>query len=51
MLLAFDATLKNSLFGAVKFIKNADIDKYRYSGYGVGFDSKESFSFPVSGFG
>ena len=25
--------------------KNADIDKYRYSGYGIGFDRRESFSF------
>ena len=36
-------TLKNSLFGAVKITKNADISKYKYSGYGVGFDSKGSF--------
>ena len=27
--------LENSLFGAVKFVKNADIDKYKYSGYGI----------------
>ena len=26
--------------------KNADIDKYKYSGYGIGFDKKGSFSFP-----
>ena len=44
-------TLKNVLFGAVKLTKNVDIDKYRYSGYGIGFDRKESFSFPGSGFG
>ena len=25
---------------------NADIDKYKYSGYGIGFDRKGSFSFP-----
>ena len=31
-----DPTLKNYLFGAVTFTKNADIDKYRYSGYGIG---------------
>ena len=23
-----------------------DIDKYKYSGYGIGFDSKETFSHP-----
>ena len=36
-------TLKNSLVGAVKITKNADISKYKYSGYGIGFDSKGSF--------
>ena len=28
-------TLRNALFGAVKLTKNADIDKYRYFGYGL----------------
>ena len=28
-----------------------DIDKYGYSGYGIGFDRKSSFSFPNGGFG
>ena len=32
-------TLENCLFGAVSLTKNADIDKYKYSGYGIGFDS------------
>ena len=36
-------TLINSLLGAVKITKNADISKYNYSGYCIGFDSKESF--------
>ena len=36
-------TLKNSLFGAVKITKRADISKYRYSGYGIDFNSKGSF--------
>ena len=31
--------------------KNEDINKYGYSGYGVGFDKKSSFSFPSNGFG
>ena len=39
-------TLENYLFGAVRLTKNADIDKYGYSGYGVGFDKHGSFSFP-----
>ena len=31
--------------------KNADIDKYGYSGYGIAFDRRSSFSFPDRGFG
>ena len=37
-------TLENCLFGSVKLTKNADIDKYGYSGYGIGFDRETSFS-------
>ena len=33
------------------FNKNADIDQYRYSAYGIGFDRRGSFSFPGGGFG
>ena len=39
------------MFGAVKLTKNADIDKYEYSSYGIGFDRPGSFSFPGGGFG
>ena len=46
-----DPTLKNCLFGAVTLTKNADIDKYDYSGYGIGFDRRSSYSFPVGAFG
>ena len=46
-----DPTLKNYLFGVVTLTKNADIDKYGYSGYGTGFDRRSSFSFPGGGFG
>ena len=46
-----DPTLKNCLFGAVTLTKNADIDKYGYSGYGIGYDRRGSFSFPDGGFG
>ena len=31
--------------------KNADIDKYGYSGYGIRFDRRGSFPFPGSGYG
>ena len=39
------------MFGAVTLTKNVDINKYGYSGYGIGFDRKSSFSFPGGGFG
>ena len=46
-----DPTLKNCLFGTVTLTKSADIDKYKYSGYGIGFDRRERFSFPGGEFG
>ena len=45
-----DPSLKNCLFGKVTLTKNADIDMYGYSGYGIGFD-RSSFLFPGGGFG
>ena len=33
------------MFGTVKITKNSDIDNYKYSGYGIGFDRKGNFSF------
>ena len=33
-------TLENCLFGAVKLTKHVDVNKYKYSGYGIGFDRK-----------
>ena len=36
--------LINSLFGVVKLVKNADNDKYNYSGYDIGFDMNKTFS-------
>ena len=44
-------TLKNCLFGAVTLTKNADFEKYRYSGFGIGFDRRSIFSFSGGGFG
>ena len=44
-----DPTLKNCLFGAVTLTKNADIEKYEYSGYGIGFDRRGSFHSQVVG--
>ena len=46
-----DLTLKNCLLGGVTLTKNADIDKYGYSGYGTGFNRRGSFLFPSGGFG
>ena len=44
-------TIKNFLFGGVTLTKKADIDKYRYFGYGIGFERRGAFSFPGDGFG
>ena len=35
--------LEKCLFGAVKLTKHGDVDQYKYSGYGVGFDRKMIF--------
>ena len=32
------------MFRAVSLTKHADIDQYKYSGYGIGFDRKGKFS-------
>ena len=36
--------------GPVKLNKNANIDKYKYSGYGIIFDRRVSFVFLSGGF-
>ena len=46
-----DITLESCFFGEVKLNKNADISKYKHSGYGIGFDGKGAFSHPSGGFG
>ena len=46
-----DPKIKNCLFGAVTLTKNADLEKYKYSGYGIRFDRRSSFSFTSGGFG
>ena len=38
-------TLENCLFGAVSLNKYCGIAQYIYSGYGIGFDRKKTFSF------
>ena len=38
------------MLGAVKLTKNADIDKNKYSGCGIGLDSHGTFLFPSGKF-
>ena len=44
-------TVQNALFGAVSLTKNADLNEYKYSWYGIAFDRTSSFSFPAGGYG
>ena len=46
-----DPTIKKCLFGAVTLTKNADIEKYKYSGYRITFDRRSIFTFHCGGFG
>ena len=43
--------MQNALFGAVSLTKNADVNKYKYSGDGIAFDRTSGFSFPGGGNG
>ena len=44
-------TLVNCLFGTVSLTKDADIEKYRYSGYEIGFDRGGLYLLPSGRFG
>ena len=46
-----DFPLKGCLFGGIKLAKNADLDKYIYSGYSIRFNSRSKFSVPDGGLG
>ena len=46
-----DFTVGSCLFGSVKLTKNADPDKYKYTGYGIGFDSRSEFLFTDGSYG
>ena len=46
-----DFTLENCLFGRVNITKNVNINKFKYSGYGIGFDGKGVISHPTGSFG
>ena len=39
------------MFGGVKLTKNADPDKYSYSGYSIGFDTQIRYSLPGASVG
>ena len=44
-------TLEKCLFVAVNLNENVDTNKYKYSGYGIGFDRHGFYSHPSSGTG
>ena len=46
-----DLTVRNSLLIVFRLTKNTDIDKHGYSGYGIAFERRRSFSFPGGVFG
>ena len=46
-----DFTLGNCLFGSVKLTKNADLDKYKYTGYSIEFDYHSEFLFIDGSYG
>ena len=43
--------LKNYLFGGIKLAKDADLEKYSYSGCSIGCDTRIEFSLPDSSIG
>ena len=46
-----DSTLGDSFLGAVKSTKNADKEKYGYTGYGIGFVVRSKVYFQNEGLG
>ena len=46
-----DFPLKNCLFGSVKLTKNADPDRYKNSGYSIGYGFCSEFLFPDGNIG
>ena len=43
--------LCNCLFGSPKVTKNANLDKYKYTGYSIGFHSRSEFLVPYVSYG
>ena len=46
-----DFALENCFFGGVEITKNTDVDKYKYSECGIGFDGRGVFTYPTGSFG
>ena len=46
-----DLTLGDCLFRSVKLTNNTDLDKYKYTGYGIGFDSRSEILFTDRSYG
>ena len=44
--LSVDFASNDFFFGSLKLSKNTDPNKYQYSGYGIGFNSRSIFSIP-----
>ena len=44
-------TLDNCLFGSATLLKNSDLDKCKYNGFGIGFDSCSEFLFTDGSYG
>ena len=46
-----DFVFSNCLFGSVKLTNIIDLDKYNYTGYGIGFDSCSEFLYTDGSYG
>ena len=46
-----DFTLDNYLFGSVKLTKNGHLDKYKFTGYSIGFDSRSDLYLQMEAIG
>ena len=46
-----DFTLGNCLFGSLKLTKYTDLDKYKYTGYGIVIDSRSECLFTDGSYG
>ena len=47
--IVYELGASSSYVHTVTLTKNADIEKYKYSGYGIEFDRRSSYSFPGGG--